>query len=95
MPDSSSIEGQGDLNFRLFGDTVRLIANAYVKNLNPTFYYRHFHSKHYWWDNNDLSKIMRTRIEGKLNIDRWRTQLQSRSRKHQRTILIWTILPSK
>lgn len=71
-----SIEGQGDLNFRLFGDTVRLIANAYVKNLNPTFYYRHFHSKHYWWDNNDLSKIMRTRIEGKLNIDRWRTQLK-------------------
>ena len=71
-----SIEGQGDLNFRLFGDTVRLIANAYVKNLNPTFYYRHFHSKHYWWDNDDLSKIMRTRIEGKLNIDRWRTQLK-------------------
>lgn len=71
-----SIEGQGDLNFRLFGDTVRLIANAYVKNLNPTFYYRHFHSKHYWWDNNDLSKIMRTRIEGKLNIDRWCTQLK-------------------
>lgn len=71
-----SIEGQGDLNFRLFGDTVRLIANAYVKNLNPTFYYRHFHSKHYWWDNNDLSKIMRTRIEGKLNIDRWHTQLK-------------------
>lgn len=71
-----SVEGQGDLNFRLFGDTVRLVANAYVKNLNPTFYFRHFHSKHYWWDHEDLSKIMRTRIEGKLNIDRWRTQLK-------------------
>lgn len=71
-----SVEGQGDLNFRLFGDTVRLEANAYIKNLNPTFYFRHFHSKHYWWDNEDLSKIMRTRIEGKLNIDRWRTQLK-------------------
>lgn len=72
-----TIEGQGDLNFRLFGDTVRLEANAYIKNLNPTFYYRHFHSKHYWWDNDDLSKIMRTRIEGKLSIDRWRTQLKA------------------
>lgn len=71
-----SVEGQGDLNFRLFGDTVRLEANAHIKNLNPTFYFRHFHSKHYWWDNEDLSKIMRTRIEGKLNIDRWRTQLK-------------------
>ncbi len=71
-----SVEGQGDVNFRLFGDTVRFVANAYVKNLNPTFYFRHFHSKHYWWDHEDLSKIMRTRIEGKLNIDRWRTQLK-------------------
>lgn len=72
------IQGKGDLNFRLFSDTVRLEANAYIKNLNPIFYYRHFHSKHYWWDNNDLSKIMRTRIEGKLSVDRWKTQLKAR-----------------
>lgn len=71
-----TVEGNGDLNFRLFNDTVRLEANAYIKNLNPTFYFRHFHSKHYWWDN-DLSKIMRTRIEGKLSIDKWRTQLKA------------------
>ena len=72
-----SVEGNGNMNFRLFNDTVRLNANAYIKNQNPTFYYRHFHSKHYWWDNNDLSKMMRTRIEGQLNIDRWRTQLKA------------------
>lgn len=71
------IQGKGDLNFRLFSDTVRLEANTYIKNLNPIFYYRHFHSKHYWWDNNDLSKIMRTRIEGKLSVDRWKTQLKA------------------
>lgn len=70
------VEGKGDLNFRLFNDTVRLEANAYIKNLNPVFYYRHFHSKHYWWDQ-DLSKIMRTRIEGKLSIDHWKTQLRA------------------
>lgn len=72
-----TVEGRGDLNFRLLGDTVRFEADAYIKNLNPTFYYRHFHSKHYWWDNDGLSKIMRTRIEGKLSIDRWRTQLKA------------------
>lgn len=71
-----NIEGKGDLNFRLFNDTVRLDANAYIKNINPAFYYRHFHSKHYWWDNN-LSMMTRTKIEGKLSIDRWRTQLQA------------------
>ena len=71
-----TVEGNGDLNFKLFNDTVRLEADAYIKNLNPTFYFRHFHSKHYWWDN-DLSKIMRTRVRGKLSIDRWRTQLSA------------------
>ena len=71
-----NIEGKGDLNFRLFNDTVRLDANAYIKNIKPTFYYRHFHSKHYWWDN-DLSMITRTKLEGKLSIERWRTQLQA------------------
>lgn len=71
-----TLEGQGDLNVKLFGDTVRLDVNAYVKNLNPVFYYRHFQSKHYWW-HNDLSKIMRTRVEGKLSIDKWGTQLRA------------------
>lgn len=71
------LEGKGDLNLNLFGDTVRLEANAYIKNLNPVFFYRHFHSKHYWWDNNDLSKIMRTRVEGRLNIRKWGTSLRA------------------
>ena len=71
------VEGKGDLNFKLLGDTVRLDANAYVKNLNPTFFYRHFHSKHYWWDNDDLSKIMRTRIEGKLSFKKLGTTLRA------------------
>lgn len=72
-----SVEGSGDLNVRLFGDTVRLEANAFIKNQHPVFYFRHFHSKHYWWNNEDLSKIMRTRIEGKLSIDRWGTTLRA------------------
>lgn len=72
-----NIEGNGDLNVRLLGDTVRLEAHAFIKNQNPVFYFRHFHSKHYWWDNNDLSKIMRTRVEGKLEIEKWGTTLRA------------------
>ena len=71
------VEGKGDLNFKFLGDSVRLDANAYVKNLNPTFFYRHFHSKHYWWNNDDLSKIMRTRIEGKLSFNKLGTTLRA------------------
>ena len=71
------LEGNGDLNINLLGDSVRFDVNAYIKNLNPVFYYRNFHSKHYWWDNSDLSKIMRTRVEGKLNFSRLGTTLRA------------------
>ena len=71
------VEGNGDLNLNLLGDSIRLDVNAYIKNLNPVFYYRNFHSKHYWWDNSDLSKIMRTRVEGKLNFKRLGTTLRA------------------
>ena len=52
----------------------RLRAEGYMKNTNPSFYYRHYHSQHYWWDN-ELNKEFRTRIGGSLSIDRWRTRL--------------------
>lgn len=71
-----NLNGKIDLNFNLFKDTVRLDAKAYIKNLNPSFYFRNFHSNHYWWDNNDLDKEFRTRVEGQLSIDRWKTQLK-------------------
>lgn len=71
------IEGNGDLNFIFLGDSVRLEANAFIKNLAPIFYYRHFHSKHYWWDNDNLSKTLRTRVEGKLNFQKLGTTLRA------------------
>lgn len=70
------LDATADLNFRLFNDTVRLGARAYFYRLNPTFYYRHFHSKHYWWDNTGLDKVIRSRIEGVFSIDRTRTRLR-------------------
>lgn len=69
-----SVEGNADLNFRLWKDTVRLRAEGYMKNTNPSFYYRRYHSQHYWWDN-DLDKEFRTRLGGSLAIERWGTKL--------------------
>ena len=65
-----------DLNFPLLGDTVQLAANAYFYRLNPSFYYRRYHSRNLWWDNGDLSKETRTRIEGLLTYRRTNTQLR-------------------
>lgn len=65
-----------DLNFKLLGDTVRLAAHAYFHRLNPTFYQRTYHSKHLWWDNDDLSKETRTRIEGLLTYEKTSTKLR-------------------
>ncbi|WP_373721376.1 putative porin [Bacteroides heparinolyticus] len=66
-----------DMNFRLWKDTVNLYARSYISNTLPSFYMRHYHSNHYNWDNNDMNKELRTRIEGELNIARWGTNLRA------------------
>ena len=70
------IDGSADLNFKLFGDTLTLTANGFFYRLNPTFYYRHYHSRHAWWDNTNMSKILHSRIQGILNYQKTRTTLR-------------------
>ena len=66
-----------DLNFRLWKDTVNFYARGYVSNTLPSFYMRHYHSNHYYWDNENMDKEFRTRVEGELNISRWKTNLRA------------------
>ena len=70
------IDGTADLNFKLFGDTLTLTAKGFFYRLNPTFYYRHYHSRHAWWDNTNMSKILHSRIQGILNYQKTRTILR-------------------
>ena len=70
------LDVNADLNFKLFGDTLTLSANGFLYRLNPTFYYRHFHSRHAWWDNDNLSKMIHSRIQGILNYQKTRTTLR-------------------
>ena len=76
-PDAGDLDihGSGDLNFRLFSDTVHLAANVYFKNINPPFYFTHYHSQALWWDQ-ELKRETRTRIEGRLSFDRLGTSLR-------------------
>lgn len=69
-----SVIGRGELNIPFLKDTAQFIVNAYVKNRAPGFYYRHYHSKHAWWDS-DFDKEFRTRIEGQIVVPHTKTRL--------------------
>ena len=62
------IDGNGELNFPLLGDTVQLRAHAHFYRLVPTFYQTNYHSRHFWWDNQDLSDELRTRLSGTFSL---------------------------
>lgn len=71
------VNGDMDLNFRLLNDSVSLVARASFSNTLPAFYFRHYHSRYAWWDNDNMSKEFRSRIEGELNINRLGTHLRA------------------
>ena len=65
-----------DVNFKLFGDTVQLAANAYFHRIEPVFLQRHYHAMHIWWDDDDKSKETRTHIEGRFSYKKTNTMLR-------------------
>ena len=69
------LDGSADLNVKILGDTAQLAVKAYLHRLNPTFYQRHFHSKHAWWDKG-LEKETRTRLEAMLSYQKTRTKIR-------------------
>lgn len=69
------LDGHADVNFPLFGDTVRLAAKGSFYRLNPSFVERRYHSKHFWWDN-DLDKETRTRVEGDFSYEKTNTRVR-------------------
>ena len=71
-----SIDGEVVFDFKLWKRDMQLKAKAFIKNNRPSFYYRHYHAEHYWWDN-DLNKEFKTRIEGYFEIPSWRTRLSA------------------
>ena len=70
------LEGKGELNMHLLNQETRLTLDAHIKNNRPSYYYRHYHSEHYWWDKN-LNKEFRTRINAGIAIPRWKTRLKA------------------
>lgn len=71
-----NIDADADLNFKLFGDTVQLAARGFFHKKPSSFYYSHYQSKHFWWDNENFDDLVHTRIEGQLSIKKTRTRLR-------------------
>ena len=71
------LDGTADLNVKLGKDTVRLKAHGFIKNQQPSFYMRHYHSNHYAWDYEDMDKELRMRLEGELDFPLTRTNLKA------------------
>ena len=70
------LDGTADVNLKLFKDTVRVKAHAYIRNTLPSFYMRHYISNHYQWDN-DFDKEFRVRIEGEIDFPLTGTNLKA------------------
>jgi hypothetical protein len=65
-----------DVNFALLGDTMRLAAKAFFHRQAPVFLQKRFHSKHFWWDDEDKSMETRTHIEGIFSYEKTKTKLR-------------------
>lgn len=70
------IDGEGDIRFPLFKDTVNVALKAYYHLTNPTFIQRHYHSKHFWWDHDGFNKQMHTHLEGIFSLEKTNTRLR-------------------
>ena len=70
------IDGGVDLNFPLLGDTMTIAASGFYHHVKPSFYFRHYQSRHLWWDSDDLSMIDHLRAQGVLNYAKTRTRFR-------------------
>lgn len=70
-----AIDGNVDVNIPFLGDTLQVRGEAFFHRETPSFYYRNYHARHLWWEN-DLDKTIHTRIMGTLSFPKTRTKLR-------------------
>lgn len=69
------INGKVETRIPLFKDTASVSGRSSVKNLSPTFYEKNFHSKYFWWDNMDFSKVNKIRFGGTIDFPQTKTNI--------------------
>ena len=71
-----NIDGKTDLQLRLGRDSLMADLHVGFMHRKPSFFYRHYHSQTAWWDNNDLNREVRLKIDGTLRLKKFGTKLQ-------------------
>jgi len=61
------LEGNVGGFFKLWNDSISLVANGFVRNDNPSYFLQHYESNHFVW-NNDFANIYRTHVGGTFSI---------------------------
>ena len=72
-----NLEGSGDLNMRILGDTAAVRLKAFYRLTNPGFIDRHYHGKFFSWSHENLSKQMQTHLEAEFLLRRTGTTLRA------------------
>ena len=70
-----AVDGDVDVNISFLGDTLSVIGSGFFHRITPSFYFRNYHGRHFWWEN-DLDKIIHTRIMGTLKFAKTKTMLR-------------------
>lgn len=71
-----NVTGDLNLRFKFLKDSIHFNVGASINNTLPSFYMRHYRSNHFAWDNDEMEKELRTRIQGELAIPTWGTNLK-------------------
>lgn len=76
--DIGEFRAKGELKttFPLFNKKASIIADAYIKNINPAFFQEHYNSRYFTWHNN-FNMMQQVYVGAKVNIEQTRTQLSA------------------
>lgn len=69
-----NLSGHVETRIPVLKDTASINLNASLKNLSPTYYENHYHSKYFWWDY-DFSKVKKVFLGGNITIPHTRTKI--------------------
>ncbi|MFV0391293.1 MAG: putative porin [Paludibacteraceae bacterium] len=68
------LQGKVEGDFKLWNEEVKLAANAFVRNEQPSFFLQKYYSNHFRWENN-FSKMYKTHLGGIFELPKRKTKL--------------------
>ena len=71
------IDGTGDLNMRILGDTSTVSLKAFYHLGSPSYLVTNYHGKFLSWDHSDFSKQMQTHLEAEFFVKKTKTTVRA------------------